>query len=78
MSAALVSGVVAVACFLLGQWGLRNAPVLASSGATEERRAREERSLRRGARALLAMALLFAVLSALSTVGEIASASTTR
>lgn len=76
MSPAVVSGLVAAICFLLGRWGLRNTADLVAAGASPERRAREERIIRRGARSCYVLAGLFGLLSALSALEAVASGTT--
>ncbi|RHW28518.1 hypothetical protein D0Z08_01180 [Nocardioides immobilis] len=78
MSAALVSAALAVLMLAVGRWGLRNTASLVPDRVAGSVRDRQERSLRRGAWLCLAMALLFATLAVLATVGTIADASTTR
>jgi len=77
VSAAVISGGVALMALLLGRWGLRNAAELTPTGATAQRRARDERSIRRGARSLLVMSALFAVLALLALL-EVIPGGTTR
>lgn len=77
MSPAVISGVVALVCVLLGRWGQRSAGGLVSVTASPERRAREERSIRRGARSCLVIGALFALLALLSAVEAITSGRTT-
>lgn len=77
MSPAVSSGAVALVCFALGYWGNSRARDLVSAHASPERRAREERSLRRGARSCYVMAGLFALLAVVSIVQEVSGAGTT-
>lgn len=76
MSATLVSGVVALAALTLGLWGLNNPAHLVTPGVSEERRARDERRIRRGARSMLVMAGLFAALAVLPLVEGAATGTT--
>lgn len=76
MSATLVSGVIALVSLVLGLWGSNNPAGLVTPGLSEERRARDERRIRRGARAMLVMAGLFAVLAVVPLVEGAANATT--
>lgn len=77
MSPAVVSGTVAIVCLLLGTWGSTRAADLVPSHLSAERRTRDERSLRRGARSCLVMAALFGLLAVLSVAREVSGAGTT-
>ena len=70
MSAALISAALAALMLAIGRWGLRNTASLVPARAEGAIREREERSLRRGARLCIAMALLFASLAVLAAVGR--------
>jgi len=76
VSPAVVSGCVAAVCFLLGRWGLRNTADLLAAGASPERRAREERNIRRGARSCYLLAGLFGLLAALLALEVVANGTT--
>lgn len=77
MSPAVVSGCVALVCFLLGRWGLRSAGDLVPATASPERRALEERRIRRGARSCFVLGVLFTLLAAVSAVEAITDGGTT-
>ncbi|WP_110207806.1 hypothetical protein [Nocardioides daejeonensis] len=64
----LISMVLAWAFLALSRWGRRNADKLVSPAMTPERRAREERRLRRGARSLLLLSFVCAGFGVLSAV----------
>lgn len=70
MSATLVSGAIALISLALGLWGSNNPARLVSPGLSEERRARDERRIRRGARSMLVMAGAFAVLAVVPLVAR--------
>ncbi|RJS46739.1 hypothetical protein [Nocardioides cavernaquae] len=72
MSGAIIGATVALVAFFLGWWGLNNGAGLVPASASAARREREERAIRRGARSLMAMAGLFAVMAALSLVTALA------
>jgi uncharacterized iron-regulated membrane protein len=68
---ALLSAAVAAAFFGLSRWGRRHADELVPAHYSPERRAREERSLRRGAKSVLAIGILFAVFSLVLAVAAV-------
>lgn len=59
---------VAAGFALLGSWGLRNAPDLVPANLSEERRTKDVRALRRGARSCQVAAGFFAILGVLALV----------
>ncbi|MCW2789625.1 MAG: hypothetical protein JWQ91_1901 [Aeromicrobium sp.] len=63
MTAAALAGVAALGFMALGRWGLRNTASLVTVTASPERRERDERSLRRGARSCVALGVVFACLA---------------
>jgi hypothetical protein len=69
---ALVALLPAAAFLALGRWGLRNLEALVPVSATPERRAKVERSFRRGARSCLALGAVFGVFAVVLTIGSIA------
>jgi hypothetical protein len=71
----VVSGFIALVCLMVGRWGLRSGGDLVAVTASAERRAREERSIRRGARSCLLLGVLFALLAVVSAMEAIADAS---
>lgn len=72
MSGAIIGATVALVAFFLGWWGLNNGADLVSASTSTARREREERAIRRGARSLMVMSALFAVMAALSLVAALA------
>jgi hypothetical protein len=77
VSAALVSGGVALICLLLGRWGLRSAGDLVPVTASPERRALEERRIRRGAKSCFVLGALFTLLAVVSAVEGMTDGGTT-
>jgi hypothetical protein len=71
MTAALAAGLAALGFLALGRWGLRNVESFVPVKASPERRSREERSLRRGARSCLALGTLLSVLAAVVAVAPL-------
>jgi hypothetical protein len=59
----------AAAFLAVGRWGRRNATALVPSSFSEHARAREERSLRRGARSVTVLGALFACVGVLAAAG---------
>ncbi len=57
----LVSSVVAAGLIVFGRWGLRNAEGLVPATASDHRRMKDERSIRRGARSCLAFGGMFII-----------------
>jgi hypothetical protein len=72
VSGAIVGGLVALTMFALGGWGLRSGADLVPATYPSERREREQRAIRRGARSLVVLGALFAVLAVLSLVAGLA------
>jgi len=72
MTSAVVFALVAVAIVSLSRWGQRNAEVLVPAHYSPDRRAKDLRSLRRGARSCFVIGILFALFSVLLAVGSLA------
>jgi hypothetical protein len=71
MTGAVISAIVAAAFIGLSRWGLRNVTELVPAHSSPERRAKDERSLRRGARSCFAVGVLFALFAVVLTVDSI-------
>jgi hypothetical protein len=78
MTAAMTSCVFAAAFFALARWGMRNAPRLVPASSTQQRREKDERSLRRGARSCFAVGVLFTLFGLLTALDVITGTGTTR
>jgi hypothetical protein len=72
VSGAIVGGLVALISFALGRWGLHNSADLVPASGPADRRAHEERKIRRGARSLMVVSALFAAMAVLSLVAALA------
>jgi hypothetical protein len=72
---ALVALLPAAAFIALGRWGLRNLETFVSVSATAQRRVKDERSFRRGARSCFALGTLFALFAVFLAVSSVASTS---
>jgi len=69
MTPAIIAFALAAVCLAIGRWGRRNAADLVPTSMSAYGRAKQERSLRRGAWSLTAFGLLLAVLGAVSGFG---------
>jgi hypothetical protein len=69
---AVASALVAVAFVSLSRWGRHNVGELVPAHYSPERRAKDERSLQRGAKSCLAISILFALFSVVLAVGDLA------
>jgi hypothetical protein len=78
MIGALVTLALSVAFTSLGRWGRRNAPTLVPTTYSPECRAKDMRSLRRGAATCLFAGALFAVLGLVLFADVLTSGRTTR
>jgi hypothetical protein len=72
VTAALLALLPAAAFVALGRWGLRNLEGFVPVSASPERRAKDERGFRRGARSCFAFGALFAVFAVVLAVDSIA------
>lgn len=71
MIGVVVSSAVAAGLIIFGRWGLHNVETLVASNAPDHRRAKDERSIRRGARSCVifgGMLVIFALVVAYDTL----------
>jgi hypothetical protein len=78
MITALASFAFAAALFAIGTWGRRNAADLVPASFSTEGRAKQERSLRRGAISITALGGMFAVLGVMTVLATLIDSGTTR
>ena len=78
MIGALGSMALSLAFIGLGRWGRRSAPTLVPTTYSPERRAKDVRSLRRGATSCLVAGALFAVLGLVLLADVVTGGGTTR
>jgi uncharacterized iron-regulated membrane protein len=71
MIAPAVFALVAAAFVALSRWGQRNLDQLVPAHYSPERRAKDERSIRRGARSCFAIGILFALFSVALATGQL-------
>jgi len=72
VSAVVVAFGLAWAFLALSRWGRRNVDSLVSPTLSTERRAREEKRLRRGARSLLILSVVCAILGIVAGAAMVA------
>ena len=78
MITGVVSFAFAAALLAIGSWGRRNAADLVPATFSAEGRAKQERSLRRGAISITALGAMFALLGVLVLLATLIDPGTTR
>jgi hypothetical protein len=71
MTVALLATLPAAAFIALGRWGLRNLESFVPASASVDRRRKDERTFRRGARSCFALGGLFLVLAVLLGISSL-------
>jgi len=71
VTSSLLAAAPAAALLALGNWGMRNLEDLVPAGASPDRRRKDERSLRRGARSCFGLGALFAVFAVVLGVSSV-------